>query len=79
MNNKSKCLWRALSLKEKITKSLEEFEHVEIQHVWREANQPVDFLSNWALDEQLLSPEMFPPPLMEAVSKDVNQHVFVRL
>lgn len=80
-NNRSKCPWRVLSLKAKIIKVLEDFEHADIQHVWREANQPTDFLARWStsLDEQLLSPKVFPPQLVEAIYKDVNQHVYVRL
>lgn len=81
VNNKRKCPWRVLSLKEKITNALKEFEHTDIYHVWREANQPVDILSNWATspDEQLLYPEVFSPSLVEAICKDVNQHVYARL
>lgn len=80
-NNRSKCPWGVLRLKAKIIKVLKDFEHDDIHHVWREANQPVDILASWAtsLDEQLLSPKVFHLPLVEAISKDANQNVYVRL
>lgn len=40
------CSWQVLSLKKKIQKILIEFNDSKMLHVWREANQPMDFLAN---------------------------------
>lgn len=45
--NKSRCPWRLLCIKRKFEDMSKTLMKVQVQHVWREANQLADFLANW--------------------------------
>ncbi|XP_077232361.1 uncharacterized protein LOC143869152 [Tasmannia lanceolata] len=45
MNGSWDCPWRAKSLLNTIIKRLQEFHNWKVSHIWREANQPADYLS----------------------------------
>lgn len=51
LNRKSKCLWKIPCLVHQIWIIQSKFEVFVIKHVWREVNQPTDFLVSWATSD----------------------------
>lgn len=58
-----------------------EFKTYCIVHVWREANQPTDFLANWVTtnEEYLFHPSDFLLELKEKILKDATQCKYSRM
>ncbi|XP_043714585.1 uncharacterized protein LOC122662945 [Telopea speciosissima] len=80
LNGTVSCPWSMHPLKDSITTLFEQLHHKEIRHVWRELNQPADFIA--AMDigdgEVTLYPPDFPQDLVELIKNDSDRKVFFR-
>lgn len=81
LNKRAHCPWRVLCLVYKIWELRANFENFEVHHVWREVNQPVDFLASWAVSqsEHLMYPIDFPLALKDVILRDATQCIYSRM
>ncbi|XP_043697429.1 uncharacterized protein LOC122648258, partial [Telopea speciosissima] len=70
----SSCPWSVYTLKFQILSSLNQLAHYEIRHVWRELNQPADFIASIDLSdgETILYPSSFVEDLNRLIYDDVS-------
>lgn len=75
------CPWQVLTIVHNIWEAMGCLQHVEMIHVWREANQPADILASMDVgtSESILMPYNFPLNLTVAISNDANGYIYYRL
>ncbi|XP_043696820.1 uncharacterized protein LOC122647496 [Telopea speciosissima] len=80
LNGAMDCPWSMQILMDRIATLLQQLQRKEIKHVWRELNQPADFIA--AMDtgdgEAIFNPLDFPQDLVELVKNDSDGKVFLR-
>ncbi|XP_043696885.1 uncharacterized protein LOC122647590 [Telopea speciosissima] len=80
LNGSVKCPWNMQVLKAYIISLFGQLQRLEIHHVWRELNQPADFVV--AIDigdeESFFFPPDFPPRLVELIKDDSNRKTYFR-
>ncbi|XP_043697406.1 uncharacterized protein LOC122648222 [Telopea speciosissima] len=80
LNGIVSCPWSLQTLKVRITSLMEQLQRKEIRHVWRELNQPADFVA--AIDtgdgESFLYRPNFPPDLVELIKNDSDRKTYFR-
>ncbi|XP_043696683.1 uncharacterized protein LOC122647324 [Telopea speciosissima] len=74
------CPWSMQVLKGRISSLLEQLQRKEIRHVWREVNQPTDFIAAFDAGdgESILLPLDFPPELVEMIRDDADRKPYFR-
>ncbi|XP_043697167.1 uncharacterized protein LOC122647943 [Telopea speciosissima] len=75
------CPWSVYVLKCQISSLLTQLTHLEVRHVWRELNQPADFVAS--IDsgdgETIIYPPNFPEDLMRLIHDDTNRKTYFRI
>ncbi|XP_043697276.1 uncharacterized protein LOC122648074 [Telopea speciosissima] len=80
LNGIVSCPWSLQALKVRITSLMEQLQRKEIRHVWRELNQPADFVA--AIDtrdgESFFYPPDLPLHLVELIKNDSDHKTYFR-
>ncbi|XP_043697398.1 uncharacterized protein LOC122648214 [Telopea speciosissima] len=80
LNGVVSCPWNMQTLRDRISSIFHHLQRKEIKHVWREINQPADFIASMDTGdgEVIIYPPDFPPELVELIKNDYDRKVYFR-
>ncbi|XP_043697088.1 uncharacterized protein LOC122647850 [Telopea speciosissima] len=77
LNEVVSCPWNMQTLRDHISSIFQHLQCKEIKHVWREINQPADFIASMDIGdgEVIIYPPDFPQELVELLTNDYDRKV----